>query len=43
MKEYEVLIKMSAECESDAIELIQDYSGSETDIEILKIKLVGEH
>jgi len=38
MKTFEMKIKIRAECESDAEELINDYSGAETHIEILETK-----
>lgn len=40
MKTYKVILEIRAECKDDAEELIQDYSGEETDISILKIEEV---
>ena len=35
MKRYKVTLEISAECEDDANELIEDYTGKETDVTIL--------
>lgn len=32
---------MRAECESDAQELIEDYTGAETDVEVVSIKKIA--
>ena len=37
MKSYAVIMTIRAECESDAEELIQDYTGKETDVTIKSI------
>jgi len=37
MKTYKVIMDIRAECESDALELINDYTGQETDISIISI------
>jgi len=42
MKTYKVVLTISAECESDAEELLNDYTGNETDLEIEQIKEVKE-
>lgn len=38
MRTFEVKLTIRAECESDARELINDYTGEETHIEIKEIK-----
>ena len=38
LNRYIVLIEISAACQSDAEELLNDYTGQETDLEILSIK-----
>ena len=38
MKTYKVELEIRAECISDAEELLNDYTGQETDIQILIIK-----
>ncbi len=38
METYRVVLNIRAECESDAKELINDYSGEQTEIEILSIQ-----
>ena len=43
MKKYKIKLEISAECERDAEELIQDYSGTETDIEIKSIKEIKNY
>ncbi len=43
MKTYLVELKVRAECEDDAEELILDYTGRETDVEILNIEVPNEH
>lgn len=40
MKDFIVTLKISAENKSDAEELINDYTGEETDVEIIKMKPV---
>lgn len=42
MRTYEVYLKISAECEADARELIEDFLGKETDIEICSIEEKSE-
>ena len=37
MKTYKVNLTIRAECESDAEELLNDYTGQETHIDILKV------
>ncbi len=37
MKTYKVKLLIRAECESDAEELLNDYTGAETHLEILEI------
>lgn len=37
MKDFIVIMRISAECPDDAEELINDYTGQETDVEIIKI------
>jgi hypothetical protein len=39
MKTFDMTLKIRAECEDDARELIDDYSGMQTDIEIIKVTL----
>lgn len=41
METFTVRLKLRAECKADAEELIQDYTGSETDVEILGIEREG--
>jgi hypothetical protein len=38
MKTFAVVIKMRAECQADAYEMIQDYLGEETDVDIISSK-----
>ncbi len=38
MEDFYALIRISAECENDAAELLQDYTGQETDLEIIKLE-----
>jgi len=38
MNDYQVELIISAECDSDARELINDYTGQETDVEIISVK-----
>ena len=38
MKYYIVKVRISAECEDDARELVEEYTGQETDVEILEIQ-----
>jgi hypothetical protein len=40
MKDFIVKLKMSAECKDDARELIDDYVGQETDVEIFSVREV---
>ena len=40
MKTYKVILHIRAETDTDAEELIQEYSGKETDIEIKYINVV---
>ena len=42
MNTYQLVINLRAECKSDAEELINDYTGQETDVTILSIKVIGE-
>ncbi len=42
MKTFKVMLDIRAECESDAKELIEDYSGAETHIEIKEMREVKE-
>lgn len=42
MNTFKMSLTIRAECQDDAEELIQDYSGQETDIEIKSIKKVRE-
>lgn len=43
MKTYLVVLKMRAECQSDAEELIEDFTGEETDVSIKVIhKIEGD-
>jgi hypothetical protein len=42
MRTYEVYLKISAECEADAREVIEEYIGKETDIEICSIEEKSE-
>jgi hypothetical protein len=42
MKTYEVLIRIRAECEADAKELL-DYTAQETSLDILNIKCIERH
>lgn len=37
METFKVILKIRAECKEDAEELLKEYTGQETDIEILKI------
>jgi len=37
MKTYKIELEIRAECKSDAEELLNDYTGVETHIEILKV------
>jgi len=38
METFEVKMKIRAECESDCEELIQEYTGEETDVDIISIE-----
>ena len=38
MKDFEVKMNISAECPDDARELIEDFTGQETDVVILEIR-----
>ena len=38
MRTYKVLLKIRGECKDDVIELLENYTGEETDIEILEVK-----
>lgn len=40
MDEFLVKLRISAECDADARELINDYTGQETDVEILEVKMM---
>ena len=40
MKTFKVNMKIRAECKDDAIELLEEYTGTETYIEIIDIKEV---
>jgi hypothetical protein len=40
MNRYKVVLYISAVCEADAIELIEDYTGEETDLDIKSIEEV---
>jgi hypothetical protein len=40
MKDFIVTLRISAENKSDAEELINDFTGEETDVEIIKMKPV---
>ena len=42
MQTFEVRLKIRAECEADAIELLEEYTGSETDVEIVSCKEMGD-
>lgn len=42
MKTYKVTLNIRAECKADAEELLNDYTGQETDLEIIKIDEVKE-
>ena len=42
MKTYNVVLSIRAECPDDARELINDYTGQETDVEIHKVEEVEE-
>ena len=42
MKTYKVELEIRAECESDAEELLNDYTGAETHVEIKKVKEVKD-
>ena len=42
MKTYKIQLEIRAECESDAEELLNDYTGQETDLNILKIECKGD-
>jgi hypothetical protein len=42
LKTYSVLLHIRAECEDDARELIDDFTGMETDVEIINIAKVRE-
>jgi len=42
METYEVKLKIRAECEADARELLEDYSGRETDLRIVSVKRVAD-
>lgn len=37
MKTFKVMLTLRAECESDARELLEDYTGRETDLEISEV------
>jgi hypothetical protein len=37
MKNYVVIVDVRAECESDAKELLEDYTGKETDLNVCKV------
>jgi hypothetical protein len=43
MDTFEVILRMRAECESDAMELLNDYTGAETHVEINNIRQVNEN
>ena len=38
MESFVVRLRIRAECKADAEELIQDYTGEETDVEILEVE-----
>jgi hypothetical protein len=40
MKTFEVVMRIRAECKSDAVEMIEDYVGEETDVKIISVKSV---
>ena len=42
MKTYKIELEIRAECEADAEELLNDYTGQETDLEIISCKEVKE-
>lgn len=42
METYKVVLHISAECEADAEELLNEYTGNETDVNILKITKLGK-
>ncbi len=42
MKTYEVSLTIRAECEADAKELLEDYTGKETDLTIKKMEVISE-
>lgn len=42
MNTYKVTLEIAAECEDDARELLQDFSGSETDLIIISIKPIDK-
>ena len=42
MKTYKVTMEIRAECQSDAEELINDYTGQETDVTIKEVELIED-
>ena len=42
MRTYEVKMSIRAECPDDATELIEDYTGEETHVEILEINEIED-
>lgn len=43
LKTFRVLLDIKAECPSDAEELLNDYTGSQTHLDIIRVKRVKEN